>query len=86
MIRFNKARDLIETTQMKFTDIEYLASIEEQYYFSKVFNKYVELPSTAYYKSIVSLKWKDIIRSKYPYISVPLAIMSISHVYNHSQN
>lgn len=59
LIRINKAKDLIETTQMKFSDIGYLVGIDDQYYFSKIFKKYAGMTPTAYYKSIASLKIEE---------------------------
>lgn len=48
MVRINKAKELIETTSIKFSEIGYLVGIEDQYYFSKLFKKYSGMTPTQY--------------------------------------
>jgi len=40
MVRIKKAIELIENTDMNFSEIGYLVGIEDPYYFSKIFKKY----------------------------------------------
>ena len=51
-IRVNKAMELIETTQLNFSEIGFLVGIDDQYYFSKLFKKHVGLTPTDYLKSV----------------------------------
>lgn len=50
-IRINKAKELIETTPINFSEIGYLVGIDDPYYFSKLFKKYTGMTPTQYYKS-----------------------------------
>ena len=50
MVRINKAKELIETTPIKFSEIGYLVGINDQYYFSKMFKKYSGMTPTQYFK------------------------------------
>ncbi len=52
-IRMNKAMELIETTQLKFSDIAFLVGIDDAYYFSKLFKKHTGMSPTQYLKSSV---------------------------------
>lgn len=47
-VRINKARELIETTPIKFSEIGYLVGIDDPYYFSKLFKKYTSMTPTQY--------------------------------------
>ncbi len=47
-VRINKAKELIETTSIKFSEIGYLVGIEDPYYFSKLFKKYAGMTPTQY--------------------------------------
>lgn len=55
MLRINKAKELISTTNMKFTEIAYLVGIDNQYYFSKLFKKYAGCTATDYYNKTMLL-------------------------------
>ncbi len=48
MMRINKAKELIEVTPLKFSEIAYLVGINDPYYFSKLFKKYTGLTPTQY--------------------------------------
>jgi len=50
LIRINKAKELILTTHMRFSEIGYLVGIENQYYFSRLFKKVVGSTPTDYCK------------------------------------
>lgn len=49
-VRINKARELIETTPIKFSEIGYLVGINDPYYFSKLFKKYTSMTPTQYWE------------------------------------
>lgn len=51
ILRINKAKELIETTPINFSEIGYLVGIDDPYYFSKLFKKYTGMTPTQYYKS-----------------------------------
>lgn len=51
LIRINKARDLICTTTIKFSEIGYLVGINDPYYFSKLFKKITGMTASQYVKS-----------------------------------
>ncbi|GKX31596.1 hypothetical protein SH1V18_40760 [Vallitalea longa] len=55
MLRINKAKELILTTNMKFTEIAYLVGIDNPYYFSKLFKKYAGCTATDYYNNTMLL-------------------------------
>lgn len=48
MVRINKAKEIIETTPLKFSEIGYLIGIDNPYYFSKLFKKYAGITPTQY--------------------------------------
>lgn len=50
-VRINKARELIETTQSNFSDIACMVGINDPYYFSKVFKKYIGESPSQYFKN-----------------------------------
>lgn len=50
ILRINHAKQLIATTDLKFTEIAYLVGINDRYYFSKLFRKMTGLSPTEYYK------------------------------------
>jgi YesN/AraC family two-component response regulator len=50
MVRIAKAKELILTTSLKFTDIAYLVGFDDQYYFSRFFKKSTGMTPTEYYK------------------------------------
>ncbi|WP_313999504.1 AraC family transcriptional regulator [uncultured Paenibacillus sp.] len=52
LIRINHAKELIEATHLSMNEIGYLTGLNDPFYFSKVFKKYVGLSPTQYYKKI----------------------------------
>lgn len=50
--RILRAKELIHTTQMKFSEIAYLVGIDDQYYFSKLFKKITGITPTQYFNTI----------------------------------
>lgn len=50
MLRINKAKEIIETTPLKFSEIGYLVGLNNQYYFSKLFKKYTGMTPTQYWE------------------------------------
>lgn len=48
IIRIRKAKELIETTSLKYSDIAYFVGINDQYYFSKLFKKYTGMTPSQY--------------------------------------
>lgn len=51
MVRISKAKELILTTSLKFTDIAYLVGIDDPYYFSRFFKKNTGMTLTQYLNS-----------------------------------
>ena len=51
MVRINKAKELIETTPIKFSEIGYLVGIDDPYYFSRIFKKYMGMSPMKYCKN-----------------------------------
>nr|WP_237690822.1 AraC family transcriptional regulator [Paenibacillus caui] len=51
-VRINHARELIEATHLSFYEIGYLTGLNDPFYFSKVFKKYVGMSPKQYYKTI----------------------------------
>lgn len=52
MLRINHAKQLIATTDLKFSEIAYLVGIENRYYFSVLFRKLTGSSPTEYYKEV----------------------------------
>lgn len=50
ILRINKAKELIETASIKFSEIGYLVGIDDPYYFSKLFKKYTGITPSQYLK------------------------------------
>ncbi|GKX28405.1 putative HTH-type transcriptional regulator YisR [Vallitalea longa] len=48
IIRINKAKELISSTSLKVSEIGYLVGVEDPYYFSRLFKKYVGVPPSKY--------------------------------------
>ncbi|QUH30407.1 AraC family transcriptional regulator [Vallitalea guaymasensis] len=51
MLRISKAKELILTTNMKFTEIAYLVGIDNPYYFSRLFKQHAGCTATDYYNN-----------------------------------
>lgn len=51
ILRVNKAKELIDTTFIKFSEIGYLVGVEDPYYFSKLFKKYTGMTPSQYSKN-----------------------------------
>jgi YesN/AraC family two-component response regulator len=49
-VRINHAKELLDATHLSIGEIGYLTGLEDPYYFSKVFKKYVGMPPSEYYK------------------------------------
>lgn len=49
MVRINKAKEFMETTPLKFSEIGYMIGIDNPYYFSKLFKKYAGITPTQYW-------------------------------------
>lgn len=49
-IRIGHAKELISSTNLKFSEIAYLTGIEDNYYFTRIFKKYCGLTPSQYYK------------------------------------
>ncbi|WP_410512014.1 AraC family transcriptional regulator [Paenibacillus sp. BR2-3] len=52
VVRINHAKELIEATHLSFSEIGYLTGLNDPFYFSKVFKKFVGLSPIQYYKEI----------------------------------
>lgn len=48
IVRIQKARQLIETSSLKYSEIAYFVGIDDPYYFSKLFKKYTGLTPSQY--------------------------------------
>ena len=53
-VRVNKAKELIESTSMNFSQICYVVGINNPYYFTRLFKKYTGMTPSQYSKKIVS--------------------------------
>ncbi|CAM3625202.1 MULTISPECIES: AraC family transcriptional regulator [Paenibacillus] len=51
-VRINHAKELIEATHLSFGEIGYLTGLDDPFYFSKVFKKYVGISPNQYYKQV----------------------------------
>jgi methylphosphotriester-DNA--protein-cysteine methyltransferase len=51
-VRVDHAKELIEATHLSMNEIGYLTGLNDPFYFSKVFKKYVGLSPTQYYKKV----------------------------------
>ena len=51
-VRINHAKELIEATHLSFGEIGYLTGLDDPFYFSKVFKKYVGMSPNQYYKQV----------------------------------
>ena len=52
LVRVKKAAELIESTDINFSEIGYLVGIEDPFYFSKLFKKFTGIPPTQYRKKL----------------------------------
>ncbi|MBB6691885.1 helix-turn-helix transcriptional regulator [Cohnella xylanilytica] len=52
LVRINHAKELIEATHLSMNEIAYLTGLNDPFYFSKVFKKFVGLSPTQYYKKV----------------------------------
>ncbi|AJY76991.1 helix-turn-helix transcriptional regulator [Paenibacillus beijingensis] len=52
LVRINHAKELIEATHLSMNEIGYLTGLNDPYYFSKVFKKYVGLSPSQYDKKV----------------------------------
>lgn len=51
-VRINHAKELIEATHLPFGEIGYLTGLDDPFYFSKVFKKYVGVTPSEYYREV----------------------------------
>lgn len=51
ILRINRAKDLLSTTSIKFSEVGYLVGINDPYYFSKLFKKLTGMTPSQYVKS-----------------------------------
>lgn len=49
-LRINKAKELLDTCDMKISEVCYLVGIDDPYYFSKIFKKYTNMSPSQYIK------------------------------------
>lgn len=49
-LRINKAKDLLDTSYMKISEVGYLVGVNDPYYFSKLFKKYAGMTPSQYMK------------------------------------
>jgi len=57
ILRINKAKEIIGTTHMKFSEVSYLVGIDDPYYFSKLFKKVTGMTPTQYREKV--RKWEN---------------------------
>lgn len=55
LLRIYNAKQLIATTDLKFSEVGYLVGIEDRYYFSKLFKKITGITPTDYYRKARNL-------------------------------
>ena len=59
MLRISNAKQLITTTNLTFAEVAYLVGIEDRYYFTRLFKRYVGMTPTEYYRAAHSLPFKE---------------------------
>jgi YesN/AraC family two-component response regulator len=59
MLRISNAKQLITTTNLTFAEVAYLVGIEDRYYFTRLFKRYVGMTPTDYYRAAHSLPTKE---------------------------
>ena len=59
MLRISNAKQLITTTNLTFAEVAYLVGIEDRYYFTRLFKRYVGMTPTEYYRAAHSLLSKE---------------------------
>ncbi|MHB1393050.1 MAG: helix-turn-helix domain-containing protein [Clostridia bacterium] len=52
LVRVKKAAELVESTDINFSEIGYLVGIDDPYYLSKIFKKYTGIPPMQYRKNL----------------------------------
>jgi YesN/AraC family two-component response regulator len=60
-LRINKAKELIQTTDLNFSEISYLVGIGDPYYFSKLFKKQTGFTPSEYLM-VSNKKWSETIK------------------------
>ncbi len=58
MLRISNAKQLITTTNLTFAEIAYLVGIEDRYYFTRLFKRYVGMTPTDFYRAAHTLSQK----------------------------
>jgi len=59
MLRMSNAKQLITTTNLTFAEVAYLVGIEDRYYFTRLFKRYVGMTPTEYYRAAHSMPPKE---------------------------
>jgi len=59
MLRISNAKQLITTTNLSFAEVAYLVGVEDRYYFTRLFKRYVGMTPTAFYRSAHTLPSKE---------------------------
>ena len=59
MLRISNAKQLITTTNLTFAEVAYLVGIEDRYYFTRLFKRYVGMTPTDYYRAAHSMPPKE---------------------------
>ena len=58
-LRISNARQLITTTNLTFAEVAYLVGIEDRYYFTRLFKRYVGMTPTEFYRTAHTLPQKE---------------------------
>jgi YesN/AraC family two-component response regulator len=59
MLRISNAKQLITTTNLTFAEVAYLVGVEDRYYFTRLFKRYVGMTPTDYYRAAHTLPPKE---------------------------
>ena len=59
MLRISNAKQLITTTNLTFAEVAYLVGIEDRYYFTRLFKRYVGMTPTDFYRAAHSMPPKE---------------------------
>ena len=59
LLRIRNAKQLITTTNLTFAEVAYLVGIEDRYYFTRLFKRYVGMTPTDFYRAAHSMPPKE---------------------------
>lgn len=59
MLRISNAKQLITTTNLTFAEVAYLVGVEDRYYFTRLFKRYVGMTPTDFYRAAHTLPPKE---------------------------